>query len=127
MLISKKQISAIGSIGIAAITAVEPAMATTGMGLKAGKSLGDVSNNIKTSLDGVGVLITTICYLGALIFGWIGAMKWKAYGEQPDRTPFKIPMTFWGIAVVLAAFPEFLGTGITTLWGSENVDLVDGS
>ena len=120
-----KKIKSLAILSAAGLMMAEPAMATTGMELKAGKSLGDVSNNIKTSLDGVGVLITTICYLGALIFGWIGAMKWKAYGEQPDRTPFKIPMTFWGIAVVLAAFPEFLGTGITTLW-STDAELVTG-
>ena len=119
-----KKIKSLAILSAMGLMMAEPAMASNGMTLKAGKSLGDVSSNIKTSLDGVGVLITTICYLGALIFGWIGAMKWKAYGEQPDRTPFKIPMTFWGIAVVLAAFPEFLGTGITTLWGT-NVDLVD--
>lgn len=118
---SLKSLAVFGIAAAALALAAEPALAQTApaMGFNGnGKTLGNVANNITDSLRGVSVLITMACYLGALVFGVIGAMKWKAYGEQPDRTPFKIPVTYWGIAVLLAGFPEFMGTGITTLWGS---------
>jgi hypothetical protein len=82
-----------------------------------GQTIGAVAGNVTASLRGFGPLIMMICYIAALTFGLIGAVKWKAYAEQPDRTPFKIPIMYWGIAVLLAGFPEFMGTGIATLWG----------
>lgn len=88
-----------------------------------GKSIGDVSNNIVGSLAGASQVVTALAYLGAISFGFIGALKWKAHGEQPDRTPMKVPVTYWGIAAICAALPEFIGTGITTLWG-QNAALV---
>lgn len=115
-----KAISLMAMIAGVALLASEPAMAMSSNAMTfngSGQSLGGVANNVTSSLRGVSTLITMCCYLGALVFGLIGAMKWKAYGEQPDRTPFKIPVTYWGIAVCLAGFPEFMGTGITTLWG----------
>ena len=99
--------------------AVDPAFAGGSTSFNAnGKTLGTVASNLTTSMKGFGPLITMACYLGALVFGFIGAMKWKAYGEQPERTPLKIPIVYWGIAVLLAGFPEFMGTGITSLWGT---------
>ena len=121
-MISKKTIKLGLALAAMAILASPAIAANAGaMGFNGnGKTLGDVAGNVTNSLRGVSVLITMGCYLGALVFGVIGAMKWKAYGEQPDRTPFKIPVTYWGIAVMLAGFPEFMGTGITTLWGASN-------
>jgi hypothetical protein len=83
-----------------------------------GKTIGTISNNITASLAGAAGVVTALAYLGAISFAFIGALKWKAYGEQPDRTPLKVPVTYWGIAAICAALPEFIGTGITTLWGS---------
>jgi len=83
-----------------------------------GKSIGTIAGNITTSIRGAGVMVTALAYLGALAFGFMGALKWKAYGEQPDRTPLKVPVTYMAIAAILAALPEFLGTGISTIWGS---------
>jgi hypothetical protein len=82
-----------------------------------GKSIGTIAGNITTSLKGAGVMVTALAYLGALAFGFMGALKWKAYGEQPDRTPLKVPVTYMAIAAILAALPEFLGTGVSTIWG----------
>jgi hypothetical protein len=82
------------------------------------QSIGGISRNITTSLAGAAGVVTALAYLGAVSFAFIGALKWKAYGEQPDRTPLKVPVTYWGIASICAALPEFIGTGITTLWGS---------
>ena len=125
MKISKKsqlKLLALTALGVAALFAVDPAFAspptTPGIGNNKGKSIGAVAGNLTDSIRGIGPLITAICYVGALTFGLIGALKWKAYGEQPDRTPLKIPITYWGIAVLLAGFPEFMGTGIVSLWGS---------
>ena len=83
-----------------------------------GKSISAVSQNITNSLRSAGVLVTALAYLGALVFGFMGALKWKAYGEQPDRTPLKVPVTYMAIAAILAALPDFLGTGVATIWGS---------
>ena len=82
-----------------------------------GQSVGDISANIVESIRGAGILVTALSYLGALAFGFMGALKWKAYGEQPDRTPLKVPVTYLAIAAILAALPEFLGTGVSTIWG----------
>lgn len=115
-----KKLLAVAAIGAIALAMAEPALAQQSaiQFSNKGQSIGSVAGNLTNSLRGVSSLITMICYLGALVFGLVGAMKWKAYGEQPDRTPFKIPVIYWGIAVLLAGFPEFLGTGISTLWGS---------
>jgi hypothetical protein len=83
-----------------------------------GITIGTISANIVTSLKGAAQVITALAYLGAVTFGWIGMLKWKAHGEQPDRTPMKVPVTYWAIAAGCAALPEFIGTGIATLWGS---------
>lgn len=114
------RLAVMAGLGLACILAAEPACAAgAAMTFKTnGQTLGQVANNLANSLKGVGVLVTMCCYLGALFFGVLGALKWKAYGEQPDRTPFKIPVTFWGVAVLLAGFPEFMGTGIVSLWGT---------
>lgn len=123
MTIPASKIGLFAALFVAAALIAEPAAAQ--MVIKQnGQSLGTVANNVTNSLKGFSSLITMICYVGALVFGLIGAMKWKAYGEQPDRTPLKIPLTYWGIAVLLAAFPEFLGTGISTLFGSSGVSVV---
>jgi hypothetical protein len=106
--------------GLAALTAAEAfAQAATGPGLTGNAvTIGTIAGNVRTSLSGVSILVMALCYLGALAMGFIGALKWKAYGEQPDRTPLKVPLTLWAVAVLLAAIPEFLGTGIVTIWGA---------
>lgn len=83
-----------------------------------GITIGTISSNIVNSLRGAAQVVTALAYLGAVTFGWIGMLKWKAHGEQPDRTPMKVPVTYWAIAAGCAALPEFIGTGIATLWGS---------
>lgn len=120
-----KKLAMTAGIAAMALLLIDPAFAggSAGSFNNNGKTIGAVAGNITDSIRGIGPLITAICYVGALVFGLIGAMKWKAYGEQPDRTPLKIPILYWGIAVLLAGFPEFLGTGITSLWGS-NASLI---
>ncbi len=113
------------TLAVLALSAFAPdamaqATGTTGTSVNipsSGKSIGTIANNITTSLKGAGVMVTALAYLGALAFGFMGALKWKAYGEQPDRTPLKVPVTYMAIAAILAALPEFLGTGISTIWG----------
>ena len=118
-----KKAALIVGFTVAVMIACDPALAGGTTFNNNGKSIGQVAGNLTTSLTGIGPLITVLCYVGALVFGFLGALKWKAYGEQPDRTELKIPLTYWGIAVVLAGFPEFLGTGIVSLWGT-NAQLI---
>lgn len=108
---------------IAAATASEAALAQITSGSSpslagGGITIGQISENIVNSLRGAAQVVTALAYLGAVTFGWIGMLKWKAHGEQPDRTPMKVPVTYWAIAAGCAALPEFIGTGIATLWGS---------
>lgn len=108
---------------IAAATASEAALAQITSGSSpslagGGITIGQISTNIVDSLRGAAQVVTALAYLGAVTFGWIGMLKWKAHGEQPDRTPMKVPVTYWAIAAGCAALPEFIGTGIATLWGS---------
>ena len=113
---------ALSGLTLAAIVlaSVSPEAMANGMKIPAsGQSLGEISNNVTASLRGASVLVTALAYLGALVFGFMGALKWKAYGEQPDRTPLKVPVTYMAIAAILAALPEFLGTGIATIWGQD--------
>ena len=101
------------------LASASPEAMANGMTIpSSGQSLGAISNNVTSSLRNAGVLVTALAYLGALVFGFMGALKWKAYGEQPDRTPLKVPVTYMAIAAILAALPEFLGTGVATIWGS---------
>ena len=107
-----------------ALSSLAPDALATGMTIPTkGKSIGDISGNITKSLRGAATLITALAYLGALTFGFMGALKWKAYGEQPDRTPLKVPVTYMAIAAILAALPEFLGTGISTIWGDGTLQM----
>jgi hypothetical protein len=108
------------ALAATALAAFAPdAMANGSMTIpSSGKSIGTIAQNITTSISGAGIMVTALAYLGALAFGFMGALKWKAYGEQPDRTPLKVPVTYMAIAAILAALPEFLGTGISTIWGS---------
>ena len=112
------RLALMAGLGACAVLLAGPAMAQSGMTFRPGNTtIGGAAQNLTASIKNIGPLITAICYVGALVFGLVGAMKWKAYGEQPDRTPIKIPITYWGVAVLLAGFPEFMGTGITSLWG----------
>jgi hypothetical protein len=96
-----------------------PSLGVAGPSLAGGGiTIGQISANIVDSLKGAAQVITALAYLGAVTFGWIGMLKWKAHGEQPDRTPMKVPVTYWAIAAGCAALPEFIGTGIATLWGA---------
>lgn len=113
-----KKLALLGGIAVVALLLADPSFANGASFNANGKTIGSVASNVTTSIKGVGVLVTACCYLGALLFGVIGVTKWQAYAEQPDRTPLKIPIMFWGIAVMLAGFPEFMGTGIASLWGS---------
>lgn len=68
---------------------------------------------------GASTLVTSLAYLGALTFGFMGVLKCKAYGEQSDGTLLKVPVTYMAIAAILAALgPEFLSTGTGTIWGA---------
>jgi intracellular multiplication protein IcmD len=82
-----------------------------------GITIGDIAKNLTKSIEGASTLVTALAYLGAISFGFIGALKWKEHGNQPDRTPLKVPMTYWGISAICAALPEFIGTGIASMWG----------
>jgi hypothetical protein len=103
----------------------EAALAAAGSGitLKSGQGLGTIANNAKTSLSGVGIIITAVSYVLALIFTVSGLLKLKAHSEHPDRTEMKVPLTLLGVAAGFAAIGEVLGTGIASIWGS-NVSLV---
>ena len=114
----------VGAMGLTMLSNHAMAQTSTNPTLQGnGLSIGQISANIVNSLSGATQVITGLAYIGALLFAYIGAMKWKAYSEQPDRTPMKVPVTYWGIAAICAALPEFIGTGITTLWGT-NANLV---
>lgn len=119
---NKKLFSALTAAGVIGLMLVpELAMAQQNAGPALGGSgitIGQISGNVVNSLSGAAQVVTALAYLGAISFGFIGALKWKAHGEQPDRTPMKVPVTYWGIAAICAALPEFIGTGISTLWGS---------
>jgi hypothetical protein len=82
-----------------------------------GITVGKIAENLTASIQGASTLVTALAYLGAISFGFIGALKWKEHGNQPDRTPLKVPMTYWGISAICAALPEFIGTGIASMWG----------
>ena len=85
-----------------------------------GITIGQIAENLTTSIQGASTLVTALAYLGAVTFGFIGALKWKEHGNQPDRTPLKVPMTYWGISAICAALPEFIGTGIASMWGTSS-------
>ena len=110
-------LSSVAPDALAQLTGTPPPAATAMSIPTKGQSIGTISTNITGSLRNASVLVTALAYLGALTFGFMGALKWKAYGEQPDRTPLKVPVTYMAIAAILAALPEFLGTGISTIWG----------
>lgn len=98
--------------------AAEAAFAQTSAFNTNAPTIGQISKNVVDSLSGASLVVLALAYLGAMLFAWIGILKWKAHGEQPDRTPFKVPLMYWAIAVACAAFPEFIGVGIVTLLGS---------
>lgn len=118
-LTPKQKAVLLGVLAISTLLIAGPAAATGSISFNGnGKSLGTLFSNLTQSIKGAGPLVTALCYVGALCFGFIGALKWKAHGEQPERTTLKIPLIYWGVAVILAGFPEYMGTGITSLWGS---------
>lgn len=116
------------SIFVPAVTfatlAIAPSFAFAQGGLAGnGITIGQIAANLTDSIQGASTLVTALAYLGAVSFGFIGALKWKEHGNQPDRTPLKVPMTYWGISAICAALPEFIGTGIASMWG-DNANLV---
>lgn len=112
------------SVALAAGTMLLPEIALAQGGLAGnGITIGTIASNLTASIQGASTLVTALAYLGAVSFGFIGALKWKEHGNQPDRTPLKVPMTYWGISAICAALPEFIGTGIASMWGA-NANLV---
>lgn len=92
----------------------ESAFAMIGSGM----SVGQISNNIVSSVQGAGNAVTAICWLSAIVLGAVSVFKFKAHSDNPNQTPLKIPMIYLGCAAGLGALPEIIGTGIATLFGS---------
>lgn len=123
-----RQILGIGIFCVTACALLTPELALAqaatsapNIALKNGQGLGALAGNIRTSLGGATSVITALAYMGAIAFGFIGILKWKAHAEQPDRTALKIPVTYMAIAAMCAALPEVIGTGIASIWGGSAV------
>jgi hypothetical protein len=96
-----------------------PEIATAApMTLYSGSTATVLAGNVNNSIGGITTVITSLAYIGAVGFGFIGILKWKAHSEQPDRVALKIPITYMVIAAMCAALPEVIGTGIASIWGT---------
>ena len=85
--------------------------------VRPGQTLGAVAGSFTDSLTGVSVAIAATCYVCAVVMAAVAIFKFKAYSDQPERTPIKQPILYLVVAVMLAAIPEVLGTGIMTTFG----------
>jgi hypothetical protein len=95
----------------------ELALAGQSITLQSGKTATVIAGNINNSIGGITTVITSLAYIGAVGFGFVGILKWKAHSEQPDRVALKIPITYMVIAAMCAALPEVIGTGIASIFG----------
>ena len=81
-------------------------------------TIGDVSKNIKGSLDGVLQLLFMGSYIGGAICGALAAVKLKAHNDNPQQTPMKTPVILFVVCALLVSLPSFLETSTDTVWGA---------
>ena len=81
-------------------------------------TLGQIADNMKTSLTGVLQLLFAGSYVGGAICGLLAAVKLKAHNDNPQQTPMKTPVILFIVCAILVALPSFLQTSGDTVWGA---------
>jgi len=97
----------------------------------AARSLGDLAGGWTAQAGPLVGFITVVCYGLAFFLGLVGGkMLYDKNKNQSAADPEagKHIMAAFGAAVILAAIPEALGTGVMTVFGStSNLSSIDGS
>ncbi len=83
----------------------------------AGSDLGNLANNIRSSLQSVSQLIVSVSYVAGVGFALMGMLKFKAHKDNPTQVPLSQPLVLLAISSGLIFLPSLISTGGQTLWG----------
>lgn len=81
-------------------------------------NLGDVANNIGSSVDGGLSLLMKGSYFAGSACAAGALFKFKQHSDNPQQTPMKVPVILAVVAAGLLALPSFRQTSTDTVWGN---------
>lgn len=93
----------------------------------AAKSLGDVAESVRSTMQNVAALITAVAYVGGIGFAMMGLLKLKAHKDNPTQVPLSQPITLLCIAAGLVFLPALIKTAGQTIWGQQDAVGTSGS
>lgn len=83
-----------------------------------GQSIGQIAQNVNSSLYGVTELAYGAAYMLAALFALVALLKFKAHNDNEQQTPLKTPIIFLALAAAFIALPTVLDSGAKTIWGN---------
>jgi len=81
-------------------------------------TLGQVADNIKTTFDSLGRLITAVAYIAGMGFGMASILKFKAHKDNPQQIPIGTPIALLFVAAALLFLPTLFSVAGKTVFGS---------
>jgi hypothetical protein len=93
-------------------------------------SLGDVADNIRSGMDDLAKLVTSMFFVGGLCTTCVGLNKFKSYINNPHQEQISKGFVYTTIGIILCFLPSFFNVGGQTIFGSSpesaGVDGFDG-
>lgn len=66
--------------------------------------------------------LATISYVMAAIFGLLGLLQLKEYGEDPSKTPLRSILMKFFLSAVLVSLPLAMRVFVTTVTGADSLE-----
>ncbi len=97
-------------------------MALTGVAMAAGDTgLAAISNNITSSFEAIGKLITGVSYISGMAMVVVGIFKFKQHKDNPQQIPMGIPITILSVGILLIFLPSIIAPTGETIFGKNKV------
>ncbi len=94
-------------------------IALTGVAMAAGDTgLAAIGNNITSSFEAIGKLITGVSYISGMAMVVVGIFKFKQHMDNPQQIPMGTPITILGVGILLIFFPSIITPAGETIFGS---------
>ena len=89
----------------------------TGLATAAGTDLSTISNNITSTFESLGKLITAVAYISGMCMVIAGIFKFKQHKDNPQQIPMGTPITILGVGILLIFFPSIINPAGQTIFG----------
>lgn len=85
-----------------------------------GSTIGEMANNLNSSLNGVVNLVQGVAYTSGFVLGITALFQFKAHKDNPQQTPLSKPIVAIFLSALMLYLPSLIDSGAKSVWGGSS-------